>query len=422
MDRQDMFAEKNLVKIIGISGCRAPSNLKQLLSGCVAICSSSRLKEALATEIKALDPQPAIIPITPLGDMFEGLEKHLEKGHCAVFASGDPMFFGIGKRLIKRFGPERVQIFPALSAMQLACARLGLCWDDAQVLSLHGRRDETIYPLMLSSPKSIIFTDGRNSPDVICKKLMELLHGAGDKEATSSIIVHVAEELECPGERIRSMDLLQASLETFSPLNIMILEVKDADLLPSKGIGLNEQEIYHLRGMITKDEIRAVTLHRLRIAPGQVLWDIGAGSGSVGLEAARLYPDLTCYAIEMDRQQQGVIRQNIEKFRLFNLIPIKGVAPDVLIGLPPPNRVFVGGSRGRLEEIIGYCARAILPGGIIVVNAILEKTSQDAPSFMKHAGLEVDMVHVSVTRDGKRHRTHLNPITIIRGMKKGVTG
>ncbi len=410
----------NRVKVIGMEGCRLPGNLGQLLSGCVAVFSSKRLLEAAQQATRDMEPSPSLLPITPLSELIDSLKKNIEKGDCAVLASGDPLFFGIGRKLVSTFGRQRLQFHPALSAVQMACARFGIPWDDARIMSLHGRRDNLASSRILSTRKTIIFTDAENSPDQIAKRLLKILEGTLSLDLSGRVKVHVAEELNCPGERVLSLDLEETAEKIFSPLNIMIIEV-DEKMLPSSGIGLMEKQIRHLRGLITKDETRAVTLHKLMLGPGQIMWDVGAGSGSVSLEAARLYPDITSFAVESDRTQQAVIRQNIRSFRLFNVIPVDGTAPEILDTLPGPHRVFVGGSKGRLKEIIDYCAHALLPGGIVVANAILESTSRDAPRFMEEAGLEVDAVSIRVTR-GRKREIALNPITVIRGIKKGIAG
>ena len=352
--------------------------------------------------------------------MVQGLQGHLEKGNCAVLASGDPLFFGIGRRLLALFDSKKIEFFPSLSAVQLACARFKIPWDDARIVSLHGRKDDLVFSRILSSRKSIIFTDGFNTPDSVAARLLELMKNAGARELLGHVRIHVAEELDCPAEHLNSLGLEEAASRKFSPLNIMIIEIRE-DMLPSRGTGLMEKEICHLRGLITKDEIRAVTLHRLRLKPGTILWDIGAGSGSVSLEAARLYPDITSFAVETNPDQQRIIRENIKRFRLFNVIPIDGAAPEVVHRLPPPQRVFIGGSGGRLKEIIKDCAERMAPGGIMVANAILEQTCRDAPVFMAEEGLTVDTARISVARGSESETppVELNTITIIRGIKEG---
>jgi precorrin-6Y C5,15-methyltransferase (decarboxylating) len=410
----------NKVKVIGIKGCQVPGNLPDLLRGCRAVCSSKRLIQAASQEIGMISPAPALIPITPLSDMVQALCEHLEKGDCAILASGDPLFFGIGKRLLSMFDRERIEFHPSLSAVQIACARFKIPWSDAQVISLHGRRDEPVCARILSSGKTIIFTDAKNSPDTVAAELIKVLERAGATRFLSSIRVHVAEDLDCPGEKLSSLGLKETASRNFSPLNIMIVEIH-GDLLPSRGTGLSENEIAHLRGLITKDEVRAITLHRLRLEPGNVFWDVGAGSGSVSLEAARMYPDITSYAVESEMEQQEIIRENIKRFKLFNVIPVEGRAPGILETLPRPHRVFIGGSGGRLKRIIELCAESLAPGGVMVANAILEETCRDAPTIMEEAGLFVDVSRITVTRvrGAKMPETRLNTITVIRGIKKG---
>ncbi len=408
------------IRVIGMQGCLVRRDLEDLLSGCSAVCSSSRLLDVSSKVIEGLFPAPDIIPITPLSEMVQGLQEHLEKGNCAVLASGDPLFFGIGRKLLTLFNSEKIEFYPSLSAVQLACARFKIPWDDARIISLHGRKDDLVFSRILSSRKSIIFTDGFNMPDSVAARLLGLMKNAGARELLGHVRIHVAEELDCPAEQLNSLGLEEAASRKFSPLNIMIVEIHD-DMLPSRGTGLMEKEISHLRGLITKDEIRAVTLHRLRLKPGTILWDIGAGSGSVSLEATRLYPDITSFAVERNPEQQRIIRENIKRFRLFNVIPIDGAAPEVLHTLPPPQRVFIGGSGGRLKEIIKDCAERMAPGGIMVANAILEQTCRDAPVFMAKEGLTVDTARISVARGsgGETPPVELNTITIIRGIKEG---
>ena len=408
------------IRVIGIPGCQAPAGLKRLLEGSVAVCSSKRLADSLATEINSLSPSPAIIPITPLATMLDQLKKHAKRGMCAVLASGDPLFFGIGQRLLSSFAKEAIEFHPALSAVQIACARFKIPWNDAQIISLHGKSDESVYGQILARPRSIIFTDARNSPDAVAAAIVKTLERARDTQGLEHVRVHVAENLGCPGERLRSMGVREASLSVFSPLNIMIVEIDAPFLLPSPGTGLGEYEISHLRGLITKDEIRAVVLHRLRLKPALSLWDIGAGSGSISIEAARLYPDIISYAVEMDERLQQVLKENIRRFRLFNVIPVDGAAPEILKSLPGPQRIFIGGSRGKLSSIIEYCAGKLPLGGIMVATAILEATTRDAPRFMEKAGLEVDMARISVVRQlgTKGREIKLNEITIIRGVKR----
>ncbi len=411
------------VRIIGIRGCRLPRDIGRLLEGCTTVFSSSRLKEVLEGQPGILPSVLRILPITPVDAMIGEIRRLQAVEGCAVLASGDPLFFGIGRRLISALGKEKLEFHPAISAIQAACARLGIPWDDAQIISLHGRKGSHALAGILRHPKSIILTDSKNSPDSIARRLLEILEEAKARDFQDAIRIHVAEDLDCPGERVRSMDLAQAAAETFSPLNITVIETPCSRRMQGRGIGMSEQEIGHLRGLITKDEIRAVVLHKLRLAQGILLWDIGAGSGSISLEAARLFPDITAFAVERDGEMQAIIRGNIRKFGLFNIVPVDGEAPGILNSLPAPERVFIGGSGGKLAPVIAHCARVLPPWGIMVATAILDSTARDAPALMHDAGLKVDISRIAVVRrrypGGNEHK--LNEITIIRGIKMGDT-
>jgi precorrin-6Y C5,15-methyltransferase (decarboxylating) len=185
--------------------------------------------------------------------------------------------------------------------------------------------------------------------------------------------------------------------------------------------GLKEDEISHSRGLITKDEVRAVSIHKLRLPRKGIFWDIGAGSGSVSVESARLFPLLKVYAVEKNEEQTANIGKNIDRFRLSNVAVISGMAPDILKDLPPPDRVFIGGSSGRLSGIIGCIAERMLKG-VIVLNATTLETLNEATLLLEKYGLDPEVSQVSVSRSkivgGQRHMAALNPIFIITGEKK----
>lgn len=406
------------IHVIGLAGGHPDPGLLRIIAECRAIAGSRRLFD---TVMEALDQrQKGIrhIPITPLDEMIRAVRKEAGRGPCAVLASGDPLFYGIGKRLIEALGRERLIFHPALSSVQLACSRLGISWHDAQIITLHGRDGRAAGFRILTSPLSIIFTDRTNSPNALATRLLDHLSALGHDELAGRIRVHVAEELGWPDERIGTYRLDEAASQGFSPLNIAIFRIPAGFLAKNRGLGLKEKEIGHLRGLITKDEIRAVTLHRLMPESrpeGLIFWDVGAGSGSVGLEMSRLYPTTCTYAVERSKELIEVVRENCRRLGILNVYPVLGEAPEALAALPSPDRVFIGGSGGRLAQIIEACSRRLRPGGVLVANAILKETASEAPGLMKEAGLRVDVVRIAADRMGSGR---LNPITIIRGVKR----
>lgn len=411
------------ILLFGISGTSLDPEQRQLVECCAAVVASERHQELL-TEIDIHR-----IAITPVEDMIFELALALQDGDVAVLASGDPLFFGIGRILLERFGSERVQIFPALSAVQLACARFKIPWDDLPLISLHGRAPELLAGQVLAKPRVMLFTDPQRSPAQIADDLLTLLEAHEDEDRIRRLRVRVAENLGLPQEQLWQGSLKEASRQIFAPLNMMLLEQEPSEEekpLPGADcvFGLQEDEISHARGLITKDEIRAVILHRLRLPAQGVLWDVGGGSGSISVEAARLCPNLSIHVVEQKEEGCRNIRANIVRYGLYNITLVPGQAPDVFAQLPDPDRVFIGGSRGLLAEIVAPCAERLAKGGRVVVSAVLQNTAEQAPLLMTANGLEADVRTVSVTRqqkdygeDGRLSVLQLNPITIITGKK-----
>jgi precorrin-6Y C5,15-methyltransferase (decarboxylating) len=421
------------VHLIGVEGSGKFSEQSiDLIRNCRALILSKRHRTVL---LPILDDLPALrlIPIAPVQDALAQTALELTHGDVVVLATGDPLFFGIGRTLLHFFSPERVEIYPALSSMQIAFSRFKIPWDDARFLSLHGRGHSSSIPgasdtepflaceasnlaaAILNYDKLFLFTDQRNSPDQIASSL---LHDCGSG-INADYVVHVAENLGMDTERLHTGPLTEIAECTFGPLNVMIL-VKRSPPGTVSCFGLSEEEIAHSRGLITKNEVRAASLHALRLPRHGVFWDVGAGSGAIGLEAARLFPELQVFAVEREDEQIQNIQSNREQFHTWNLQLRPGSAPDALAALPTPDRVFIGGSGGQLRAIIEHAAERLAPGGRIVVNAVLEKTAQDAPVYLHEQGLKVTLSEIKVTRRCYPEQTSqaaLHPITIIVGQK-----
>ncbi len=398
-----------LIELIGISGQFLGPEQKELLADCVAVAASQRHCAQFG-----LDQVP-IIPISPLERMITQTKEALQQGKVAILASGDPLFYGIGRTLLRHFPAEQLNIHPAPSAMQLACARFKIPWEDLTILSLHGRSAEHVAARVLHRGKVMLFTDNSNTPNRIAAALLEHLRSHNAHRRIQNIRVCVAENLGLEDERLTSGTLEQISSTSFSPLNMMLI----SQTLSSANFsfGLREHELHHSRGLITKDEIRAASLHKLRLPRQGVFWDVGGGSGSISIEAARLHPELDIYTIEKKVEEQENIRANIKAWNAYNIHLIQGEAPNALAGLPAPDRVFIGGSGNQLDAIISQVGSELRPSGRIVVNAILKKTAEQAPKLLHKQGLRVETAVLSVTRTQYPEKTQqqFNPITIISG-------
>jgi precorrin-6Y C5,15-methyltransferase (decarboxylating) len=364
----------------------------------------------------AADALPPLIPLVPLAKGLQKIEEALQKGDVTLLASGDPLFYGIGRKLMENFPEQEIQFYPALSSMQLCFSRFGIPWDDARTVSLHGRKENLLAAKLLGSPKVFVFTDPENSPDCIAKQLLKEC----GKEATSRTVVHVAENIGNLSERLFEGSLLETKLEKFRNPNVMILLNGRNKTAVVEPFGLTETHIRHSRGLITKSEVRAAVIHSLSLPETGVMWDVGAGSGSIGLECARLFPNLHVLAIEKEEEQWQNIEANRNKFKTWNLQLIQGDAPSALVSLAKPDRIFIGGSGGNLEKILEFCSKELFPGGTVVVNAVIAKTAKMAPKILHQLGLKVEIKTVVVSRRQYPHgdMEQFNSIDIIVAKKE----
>ncbi len=397
------------ITIIGMDGSALTEQQRRLLQGCGLIVASARLATYLD------DLGVPCIPITPLQEAFARMGEALQQANVAVLAGGDPLFYGIAAKIMAYFGRDKVHVHPALSSIQLAFARFKMEWSDTAIVSLHGRTTRNLPGLLLGNRKTFVFTDSKNSPDHIAATLLGYLDHIEERTLPTTIRLYVGENLGSEYETITTGSLAEIAETHFSALNVLCLVLPD---LPARPLfGLMEDEIAHSRGLITKDEVRAATLHRLRLPREGVFWDIGGGSGSISLEAAAMLPHLNVYTIEQKEEELANIRENIRRFSLFNILPVAGKAPDCITHLPDPHAVFIGGSGGELERIVALAADRLVEGGRVVLNGVTEKTLSLAPQVLRSHGFTVESSTIAVQRTGPYGSQPFNPITIMVATK-----
>jgi precorrin-6B C5,15-methyltransferase / cobalt-precorrin-6B C5,C15-methyltransferase len=353
----------------------------------------------------------------PLGKDPEGTLRQLqplaEVKRVVVLASGDPNFYGIGPLVVKVLGAEQVVIHPNLTTAQTACARLKVPWQDATIISLHGRSWEPLIAALGKPSPLIIYTDPVHTPGEIARFLLA--------RGLTKARLCVAEDLGQETERVTWMSLAESLKRDFSPLNLVV--VTEADKVVSSGshlhLGLPEEVLVHQAGLITKTEVRAVVLAKLKLLPGQVLWDVGAGCGSVGLEASLLIPNGKIFAVERHPERAAQINANRDKFGVYNLEVVCAPAPLCLAALPDPQRIFVGGGGPEIGVIVREGMRRLTSGGRVVVTAALLETLETVRKVLTEAGWEVEVVHLQVSRSyplaGGSALQALNPVWIIIG-------
>lgn len=346
--------------------------------------------------------------------------------NVVVLATGDPLCHGIGRYLLNKLGVDACEVIPNTSTLQLACARLGIAWQSAHICSVHTKdaaewddnsdRTHGLYPLLRACKQHkllAIFTSPENSPDRIARMLQR--EGMADVFTLS-----VAEKLLTPDENTHpDLTVSDAAGMSFTEPNIVILR-RHAPLTEKILFGLEDSSYAQRKpdkGLITKREVRAVSLARLQLKRNSIVWDIGAGSGSVGLEVAQLCTDGYVYAIEKNEADAEIVRQNqinldIRNFKLFN-----AKAPEHLNDWPNPDAIFVGGSCGELDVLIRLCLQRLNEGGWLVMNFVTLENLNAATVTLKQLDANWDVTQLQASRSQPilhMHRMQAeNPVWIV---------
>jgi precorrin-6Y C5,15-methyltransferase (decarboxylating) len=358
-----------------------------------------------------------------LAGLVDRLRRCVRQQKTVVLASGDPLFYGIGRRLLESFPREELLFLPTLSSVQLAFARVKETWDDALILSLHGRPPHALRAaLQRRQPKIALLTDARNHPGAIAELLREM---GCDRDYA----VWVCEDLGGPDERVTRWAPCDLAGARFSPLNVVILLRIGERQAPPPGraplLGIPEQILRHHTGrgaLITRREVRLLSLCALDLHPDDVLWDVGAGSGSVSIEAARLSPSLRILAVEKDAEALANLEENVKTFALPGVRVIPGEAPDVFGQLPDPDAVFVGGSGGRLQPILAGAEQRLRPGGRLVVNCVTLDSLALAWHWLHGRDLDPAVTSVQLAHSRPLGTLHSlepeSPVFILRATKR----
>jgi len=305
-----------------------------------------------------------------------------------VLASGDPFFYGVGATLARQIAADEMHSLPAPSAFSLAASRLGWALQDIELVSLHGRSIDLVRPLLHPGRRVLALTSDGEAPAAIAALLAA--NGFGPSRLT------VLEALGGQHERRRTMHAAAFDIRDIDPLNVLAIEVRaepGARVLHLAG-GLPDHLFDH-DGQITKREIRALTLSSLAPRRGELLWDIGAGSGSIGIEWMLSDPSLRAIGIEADPVRAERARNNAAGCGVPGLHVVQGDAPAALIGLETPDAIFIGGG-GSDDGVLDAAMAALKPAGRLVANAVtLEMESIVLAYHAKHGG---DLTRIAISR------------------------
>lgn len=336
----------------------------------------------------------------PLADVLDALER--ERGGVCVFASGDPGFFGIVRVLAERFGPDHLDVHPAPSSVSLAFARLGLPWDDAAVISAHGRPLADAARRAVRHPKAAVLVAPDAPPEALGRELCAL----GPPHRRAAVCTRLGE----PDERVDVLTVEELAAGSFDPMSVVVL--LDGDGVaeePTLEWGRAEERFAARDGLVTKAEVRAVVLGKLALPPAGVVWDVGAGSGSVAIEIAALAPGVRVMAVERGGEDVRRIEANASAHGV-TVDVVHGEAPGALDALPEPGRAFVGG--GGIAVLDAVLARLRPDGRVVATFAALDRA---AAAYQRLGNLaEVSIARGRPLAGGVRLEAE-NPVFVVWG-------
>ncbi|PLX73979.1 MAG: cobalamin biosynthesis bifunctional protein CbiET [Desulfuromonas sp.] len=349
-----------------------------------------------------------------LGEVIDAIGT--ASGAVVVLASGDPLFFGIGRYLLRNLPHADLEFVPNVSSVQYAFSKIREPWDDAIFISAQGRGLKGAVDQIVAHDKVAVLTDETHRPRDIARELID--------RGRDGYAAWLCENLGSAEERIRSTDVRGLLDLDAATLNVLIL-IKEYDA-SGQGIGpalgIPDEELATAKKLITREEVRAISLAKLRLRHDMTLWDIGAGSGSVSIEADHLLPNGKVFAIERNVQYVPLLKQNLKRFNARNVTLIEGEAPLCLDDLADPDRVFIGGSGGNLWEILSAVDQRLTVGGRVVINAVTLDTLTAATEYFDNAGYELEVTTVNIARtkpltDYKMFEAH-NPVFVVVAIKE----
>lgn len=325
----------------------------------------------------------------------------------AVLVSGDTGFFSVAKTLLKDLKDKcEVEVICGISSMQYLCSKVGRSYENMKIVSLHGRNN-SILGAVSYFPQLFVLTGGNNKAHDICGYLCS--------QGLKDIKVVAGENLSMDSERIVEGTAEEISKLNFADLTVLIIE---NDNWVDHNIAIMDEDLVRGKVPMTKEEVRFVTVAKMKIKSRDIIYDIGAGTGSLSFEMARKAYEGLVYAIEQNKEGIDLIEENKNLLGGYNVVTLHGMAPEVLEGLPKPDKAFIGGSKGNMDSIIKVLIEKN-PNIFIAVNAITLETLNEAIKVMTDNGFETDIVCINAARSkkigGYNMMTANNPVYIISG-------
>jgi precorrin-6Y C5,15-methyltransferase (decarboxylating) len=354
-----------------------------------------------ATALTATLPECKAERWDPQGDfqaVVDKIEGH-ESEDVVVMASGDPLFYGVARFLCHHLGKDRFEVIPHVSSMQLAFARVKESWDEAYLTNLATQDPQRVVERIRTAEKVGLFTTEELTPAALAQLCLD--------RNIDYFTVYVCENLGSPDERVTRGELAEVAEQEFAAPNVMVLVRKTgAPDRPAGRIGQrlfgNPDELFlqnqPKRGMLTPAEVRSIALAELDLGPNSIVWDIGAGSGSVAIEASQIASGGQVYAVEMDADDFALIGENAERFAASNVFPVLGRAPEAWYDLPDPDAVFVGGTGRQIKQIVGEAFGRLRLGGRLVASVASPDNLCAVLATLKEAGADANCWMIQISR------------------------
>ena len=414
-----MSANRPSVSIIGIGDDGldgAPESVRRLIENAELLVGNERML--------AFVPKGAAERLVLGADVEAAAERMAGAANrrTAVLVSGDPLFYGLARFLCDRLGHDQCEIVPHVSSMQLAFARVKETWDEAYLTNLANHQLDVVVERIRTAEKVGLFTTEECGPDAVARALL--------KRRIDYFTAYVCENLGARDERVTRGSLAEIAAHEFSSLNVMILvraddvpdRPRDASIRSPFG---NPDETFvqskPKHGLLTPAEVRAVALAQMALAPQSVVWDVGAGSGSVSVEAAQLAPAGRVYAIEQDAEDAELIRENAERFAVGNVEPVVGRAPECWADLPDPDAVFMEGSGREIARLAELAFARLKPGGRLVASVASIDGLQEVRAALTPVASQVGVWMLNISRGTEQLQRlrfeSLNPAFVIAATK-----
>jgi precorrin-6B C5,15-methyltransferase / cobalt-precorrin-6B C5,C15-methyltransferase len=349
---------------------------------------------------------------TPLEESIASILKYRGTPVC-ILASGDPLCYGIGVTLLRYVPISEMTIIPAPSTFSLACARLGWSMTAVETVSLCGRSPDFLTALLTPNAKILVLSAGADTPQIVA----DLLIGRGYGDSQMTVLEHLGGDLE----NITSDLARSRSKQEVAALNAIAIDCRiDADIHPLNRLPGLPDSAYHHDGQLTKSEVRAITLAALAPLPGELLWDVGAGCGSIVIEWLRSHPRCLAIAIEQHSHRLHFITDNMSALGTPHLQLIQGTAPAALADLPTPDAIFIGGGV-TAPDLLTTCWRALRSGGRLVANAVTVESELQLLQWQQQVGGDLARIAIQRTQNigGFLGWRPLIPVTQLVVVKRG---